>query len=94
MTTNAQEWIDRADVNIGKLRDLKESLDPQLENIKVKVDKVRNADLYKSVEALFGSREGEPDDGFITFGMYSEALKIIRAGGKAKAADFLKDRNL
>lgn len=94
MTTNASEWIERADTDIQRLRDLQESLGAELEHIRVKVDTQRNADLYKSVEALFGPREGEPDEGFITFQMYLEALKIVRAGGKAKASAFLKEKGI
>jgi hypothetical protein len=86
-----EEYKDRA-VNIIKgLRGIQESLEPHLEGIKVKVDKERSPDLQSSIEAVFGDRSGHPDDGFITFEMYRECLKIARAGGKEKASQIIKD---
>ena len=91
MIEDTQKSKGRAEDIIKGLRGIQESLEPDLVGIKVTVDKDINAELYSSIRFVFGDRSGHPDDGFITFNMYRECLRLIRAGGKQKASEIIKD---
>lgn len=90
MTTDTDEYKKRAETIIAGLRGIQGSIAPRVEEVKVRVDKMKNAELQKSVVAIFGDRSGHPDDGFITHKMYKECLRLTREGGRETARNLIK----
>jgi len=76
---------------ISSLRSIKSSLIGDLQDIKVKYNEDDNPQISRSIEQVFGKMtEDDPRKGYITFDMYMESLKIIKAAGKAKASSILE----
>lgn len=87
MSKPAAEYIADAKTMTAELREIQNSISAELGNIRVKIDPAKQPELYKAIEKVFGDRSQSPDKDYITFDMYMICLKIIRAGGKAKAAE-------
>jgi len=75
---------------ISDLRDIKSSLIGDLEDIKVRYNEDDNPQIVRSIKQIFGEmKENDLRKGYITFDMYIESLRIIKAAGKAKAGSIL-----
>lgn len=86
MSKTVEEYVEEVKQGMIDLQEIKNTLYPNVSDIKAKIDKTANAELYNSVEAIFGERNlDDPNKDFITFDMYLHCLEIIRLGGKDKA---------
>ena len=93
--SSAEEYTVEIATAISDLQEVKDDLYPNIENVKVKIDKSSNADLYRSVESIFGERSSEdPDKDFITIDMYLHCLEIVRLAGEDKANQVLKGQGI
>lgn len=92
--SNAQDYIDTATSMVAELHQIQDKLKPDLANVKVKISKSDNPDIYKSIEEIFGDRSNSPDKDFITFEMYTKCMEIIRAGGAATGSDLLRNNKI
>ena len=87
MIDTRKEYIEKTKQLISQLRDVQSALDPDLSNVKVRINEEQNGMLAKSIETIFGDRSESPDKDFITFDMYMHCVRIMRAAGKAKAQE-------
>lgn len=92
--SNAKEYIETATSMVAELHQIQDKISPDLQNVKVRINKSENPDLYKSIEEIFGDRSNSPDKDFITFDMYKKCMDIVRAGGVATGADLLKNSKI
>jgi len=93
--SSPEEYIEEMSAGISDLEEVKGVLYPNVENVKVRVDKNVNADLYRSIEAIFGTRDSDdPDKDFITTDMYLHCLEIVRLAGEDKANQVLKGQGI
>ena len=95
MSKTPQEYISEAKQGIDELDKIKEVLYPELSNVKVRIDKTLNAEVYNEVIKIFGERASDdPNKDFITFDMFMHCLGIIRLAGKSKGQETLSRNGL
>lgn len=85
------EYIGQSKDAIRALKDIKGSLNTDLENIQIIVDEQKSPTVAGAVTEVFGEMESDdPRKGFITFEMYMQCIRIINAAGQAKADSTLE----
>ncbi|RLA65127.1 MAG: hypothetical protein DRQ78_05530 [Epsilonproteobacteria bacterium] len=76
---------------IEELENIKGLLHEDVSNVQVKLDEDANPQIARAITEVFGEmKENDPRKGYITFDMYMQCLRIIRAAGQAKASSILE----
>jgi hypothetical protein len=88
MTRETEDYLSDFSEGIEDLKDIKKTLYDNLSGVKVRVNN-KDSDLSSSIDHVFGDRSNDPNKDFITFDMFMECLKIVRAGSKAKASEII-----
>lgn len=95
MSNTQQGYIDEASDLFDQLQEVKNKLAPHLQDVKVKVDKNKNADLYNSIVAIFGERsQDDPDKDYITFEMYLHCLRVVKLASQSTAQQFISNQGI
>ena len=85
-----KEYLEKAKGAMEELDNVKLTLRPQLENVKVRIDKFKNADVYDAMVQIFGTKvSDDPDKDFITFDEFMQCVQIIKIAGKSKGKETL-----
>ncbi|RLA65295.1 MAG: hypothetical protein DRQ78_05390 [Epsilonproteobacteria bacterium] len=87
LETRKQESLDA----IKALRRIKATLTDDLSEVRVALDEDANPSIKRAIDQIFGEmKENDPRKGYITFDMYMECLRILKAAGQAKASSILE----
>ena len=71
--------------------EIEKTLTGYLSKVRIKVDKVENADVIEAIDEVFGSRfVSNHNNIYITYEMYDKCLEIIRELGKQYAEEHIK----
>lgn len=70
---------------------VEKTLTEYLSKVRIKVDKVENADVIEAIDEVFGSRfVSNHNNIYITYEMYSKCLDLIRDIGALYAEEHIK----
>ena len=90
-----QEYLDLAKIKMDELDTIRSTLYGDLASVKVRLDKVKNADVYNAVVAIFGQRASDdPNKDYITFDMFMDCVRIIKAAGRSKGKETLNRQGI